>query len=85
LAELGLRTILSQGTYFLTTDVRPLGYDDGLTFCRDIAERARVVAIPHQLLCDDEGIAAQYVRWAFCKKPEVLNEAISRLSAGLNA
>lgn len=85
LSELGLGVLTSQGTYFLTTDVRPLGYDDGLAFCRDIAERARVVAIPHQLLCDDESIAAPYVRWAFCKKPEVLNEAISRLTAGLNA
>ena len=85
LAELGLRTILSQGTYFLTTDVRPLGYDDGLTFCRDIAERARVVAIPHQMLCDDETAFAPYVRWAFCKRPEVLNEAITRLTSGLHA
>ena len=85
LAELGLRTISSQGTYFLTTDVRPLGYDDGLTFCRDIAERTRVVAIPHQMLCDDETAAAPYVRWAFCKKPDVLREAISRLQGGLLA
>ncbi len=85
LREIGLGVVPSQGTYFLTTDVRPLGYDDGLTFCRDIAERARVVAIPHQLLCDDESIAAPYVRWAFCKQPEVLNEANSRLTSGLNA
>ena len=85
LSELGLGVLTSQGTYFLTTDVRPLGYEDGLSFCRDIAERARVVAIPHQLLCDDESFAAPYVRWAFCKKPDVLGEAISRLTAGLSA
>jgi N-succinyldiaminopimelate aminotransferase len=83
LSELGLRTLTSQGTYFLTTDVTPLGYDDGVAFCNDIAERCRVVAIPHQSLCDNPAIGKPYVRWAFCKKPEVLNEAIDRLSRGL--
>ena len=83
LSELGLGVLTSQGTYFLTTDVRPLGYEDGLSFCRDIAERARVVAIPHQLLCDDEVTAAPYVRWAFCKRREVLDEALQRLSSRL--
>lgn len=83
LSGLGLGVLPSQGTYFLTTDVRSLGYDDGLTFCRDIAERARVVAIPHQLLCDDVVTAAPYVRWAFCKRREVLDEALQRLSSRL--
>jgi N-succinyldiaminopimelate aminotransferase len=83
LSELGLRTLTSQGAYFLTTDVTPLGYEDGVAFCNDIAERCRVVAIPHQSLCDNPAIGKPYVRWAFCKKPEVLNEAIDRLSRGL--
>lgn len=83
LAEIGLRVLPSQGTYFLTTDVRPLGYTDGLTFCRDMAERAHVVAIPHQLLCDDPALSAPYVRWAFCKRPEVLAQAVDQLAAGL--
>ena len=84
LAEIGLRILPSQGTYFLTTDVRPLGYADGMTFCRDMAERARVVAIPHQSLCDDPTFSAPYVRWAFCKRPEVLAQAVDQLAAGLN-
>lgn len=83
LSELGLGVIPSQGTYFLTTDVRPLGYEGGLTFCRDIAKKAKVVAIPHQLLCDDAKVGAPYVRWAFCKQPEVLNAALERLRSGL--
>ena len=83
LAEIGLRTIPSQGTYFLTTDVRPLGYADGMTFCRDMAERAHVVAIPHQRLCDDPAIGAPYVRWAFCKQPKVLSTAVERIASGL--
>lgn len=83
LAELGLRTLTSQGTYFLTTDVRPLGYADGVSFCQDIAERCRVVAIPHESLCDDPNVGMPYVRWAFCKKPDVLQQALDQLAAGL--
>lgn len=79
LEGVGLRVIRPQGTYFITTDVRPLGYADGLTFCRELPKRAGVVAIPHQALCDDLSVGAPYVRWAFCKKPEVLGAAIERL------
>lgn len=83
LADLGFGVVMSQGTYFLTTDVRPLGYADGLSFCRDLPHRAGVVAIPHQALCDDPAIGAPYVRWAFCKKPAVLQEALERLAKEL--
>lgn len=84
LAELGFRVIQPQGTYFATTDIRPLGYPDGLTFCQDLPLRAGVVAIPHQALCANPEVGAPYVRWAFCKRPEVLNEALDRLAAGLS-
>jgi N-succinyldiaminopimelate aminotransferase len=83
LAGLGFGVLESEGTYFLTTDVRPLGYADGLQFCRDMPHRAGVVAIPHQALCDDPAIGAPYVRWAFCKRPSVLQEALERLERGL--
>ena len=42
------------GTYFVTTDVRPLGWDDGLAFCRALPERAGVVAIPCSVFYDDQ-------------------------------
>jgi len=83
LAHCGLGVVPSEGTYFVTTDVRPLGYDDGATFCRDTAHRAKVIAIPHQLLCDDSTVGLPYVRWAFCKKPAVLEQALDQLSTGL--
>ncbi len=83
LHDLGLAVVPTEGTYFVSTDVRPLGYPDGLAFCRDLPGRAGVVAIPHQAFCDDEAIGAPYVRWAFCKRPEVLTAALERLRAGL--
>lgn len=79
LAEAGLGVTVPQGTYFATTDVRPLGYEDGWSFCRDLPERAGVVAIPHEVFHDDPQAGRPYVRWAFCKRPEVLGEAVGRL------
>jgi N-succinyldiaminopimelate aminotransferase len=80
LAELGFDVIPSQGSYYVTTDVRSIGAPDGLTFCRELPHRVRVVAIPHQVFCDDESGGRPYVRWAFCKRPSVLREALDRLS-----
>jgi len=68
-----------QGTYFVTADVRPLGYADGVQFCRDLPHRAGVVAIPHQMFYDDVEAGRPLVRFAFCKRDQVLDEAVSRL------
>jgi N-succinyldiaminopimelate aminotransferase len=85
LTELGFDVIVPQGTYFITTDVRPVGYDDGLSFCRDLPRRAGVVAIPHESFCDDPDIGRPFVRWAFCKQLSVLESAIARMRAGLSS
>ena len=81
LRSIGLEPILPRGTYFMTTDVRPLGYQDGTQFCRDLPTRCGVVAIPHQVLYDRVEAGKPYVRWAFCKQERVLDEAIRRLGA----
>ena len=75
----GLDPVIPRGTYFLTTDVRPLGYEDGVAFCRDLPHRVGVVAIPHQVFYDDVEAGRPYVRWAFCKADAVLDEAVRRL------
>ena len=75
----GFEVHLPAGTYFATTDVRPLGYDDGMTFCRELPTRAGVVAIPHAVFWDDQVVAGPPVRWAFCKQDAVLDEALERL------
>ena len=63
------------------TDRGPLGYEDGMQFCRDLPTRCGVVAIPHQVLYDRVEAGKPYVRWAFCKQERVLDEAIRRLGA----
>jgi N-succinyldiaminopimelate aminotransferase len=67
------------GTYFITTDIRPLGETDGMAFCRALPDRAGVVAIPAVVLYDDVDEGSPLVRFAFCKRTEVLHEAVSRL------
>jgi N-succinyldiaminopimelate aminotransferase len=80
LASLGFGVHRPQGTYFVTTDIRPLGHTDGIEFCRQLPEKVGVVAIPHQVFYDNTEAGRPLVRWAFCKKPELLQEALSRLS-----
>jgi N-succinyldiaminopimelate aminotransferase len=79
LREVGFDVFVPQGTYFVTADVRPLGWVDGLEFCRELPRRAGVVAIPHQVFYDDLEAGRPLVRFAFCKRDEVLDEALTRL------
>jgi len=84
LAAAGFEVFRPAGTYFVTTDVRPFGTDDGMAFCRSLPERCGVVAIPNVVFYDDVRAGRSLVRFAFCKKPEVLDEAVARLT-GLQA
>ncbi|UDY23183.1 pyridoxal phosphate-dependent aminotransferase [Nocardioides sp. Kera G14] len=79
LNRVGLSTRSPEGTYFAISDVSGLGWRDGLELCRALPERAGVVAIPLQVFYDSTA-GDQLIRWAFCKRPEVLGEALERLA-----
>jgi N-succinyldiaminopimelate aminotransferase len=79
LEEAGFRVFRPSGTYFITTDIRPLGESDGFAFCRALPERAGVVAIPNAVFYDHREEGAPFVRFAFCKRTQVLQEAAKRL------
>ncbi len=81
LERLGFGVHVPEGTYFATTDVRPLGFEDGLELCRAMPEKVGVAAIPFQVFCDDVEAGRPLVRWAFCKRPEVIDEGLERLAA----
>jgi N-succinyldiaminopimelate aminotransferase len=81
LADAGFRVFRPAGTYFVTTDIRPLGESDGFAFCRALPERVGVVAIPNAVFYDHKEAGAPYVRFAFCKRDEVLTDAVARLKA----
>ncbi len=79
LTAAGFEVFRPAGTYFITTDISPLGEKDGFAFCRSLPERAGVVAIPNAVFYDDRAAGAPYVRFAFCKREDVLHEAADRL------
>jgi N-succinyldiaminopimelate aminotransferase len=81
LADAGFTVYPPSGTYFVTTDIRGLGEVDGLAFCRSLPERCGVVAVPNVVFYDDKEAGRSLVRFTFCKRPEVLDEAIRRLGA----
>ncbi|MCF1596659.1 pyridoxal phosphate-dependent aminotransferase [Streptomyces muensis] len=81
LTEAGFEVFRPAGTYFITTDIRPLGESDGFAFCRALPERAGVVAIPNAVFYDHREAGAPFVRFAFCKRTEVLDEAVKRLKS----
>ncbi|WP_269769179.1 pyridoxal phosphate-dependent aminotransferase [Nocardiopsis gilva] len=70
----------TQGTYFVMADIRPLGYDDGIALARALPRTAGVAAVPAQVLYDDQDAGRHLVRFAFCKRDEVLDEAVDRLT-----
>jgi N-succinyldiaminopimelate aminotransferase len=75
LAALGFDVIAPQATYFATVDVG----SDAVAFCRDLPRRAGVVAIPSSVFYDSSA-GDRFVRFAFCKRPAVLEEALRRLT-----
>jgi aspartate/methionine/tyrosine aminotransferase len=82
LRDIGFGVLPCSGSYFVIADFRPLGFaGDAMAFCRMITEQARVAAIPVPAFYDGADPPAHLVRFAFCKREEVLREAITRLKA----
>jgi N-succinyldiaminopimelate aminotransferase len=79
LSEAGFEVYRPQGTYFITTDVAALGERDGLAFCRVLPRRCGVVAVPNVVFYDNRQAGQTQVRFAFCKRDEVLADAALRL------
>lgn len=79
----GFGVFPSDGTYFVVADAAPLGFPDAVELCRALPELAGVVAVPLGAFARDEYAArtASLVRFAFCKRVEVLEEAARRLAA----
>ncbi len=79
LSDAGLTVSRPAGTYFVVADAAPLGALDGLQFCRELPRLCGVVGVPVSVFHDDVDAARTLVRFAFCKRDEVLVEAARRL------
>lgn len=82
LREIGFDVLPAQGTYFITCDAAPLGYESDAEFCRDIIENAGVAAVPISAFYHpgSEEKPETLVRFCFCKQESVLNAAAEKLA-----
>jgi N-succinyldiaminopimelate aminotransferase len=78
----GFAVSSSDGTYFVVADAAPLGYRDAVEFCLALPALAGVVAVPLSAFCKDDYAAstASLVRFAFCKRIDVLERAAAQLT-----
>ena len=82
LAAAGFDVYPTSGTYFVTVDIRPVQADgDGMAFCRSLPRRCGVVAIPNEVFYMNKHEGRHLVRFAFCKRLDVIDEAVHRLSS----
>ncbi|WP_404384478.1 aminotransferase [Caenispirillum salinarum] len=81
LRGIGFEVLDCAGTYFLTTDVRPLGWQGtDAEFCLHLTTEAGVAAVPVSAFFAGEA-DRHFVRFCFAKNDAALDEALSRLSA----
>ena len=80
LVAAGFAVHVPAATYFVMADTGPLGYLDGAQLCRELPERCGVVAVPAAAFYSDPSAPTPLIRFAFCKRPDVLDEAASRLA-----
>jgi aspartate/methionine/tyrosine aminotransferase len=79
LAAAGFAVLASQGTYFLSVDIRSVGFNgDDEAFCRHITQEAGVAAVPVSAFYQD-GHIDHFARFCFCKQDALLDEAAARL------
>ncbi len=78
----GLDVFTPRGTYFVNVDTSPLGISDAVDLARRLPALVGVAAIPVPVFCHPEGAerTRSLLRFAFCKKTAVLEEAAARLA-----
>ena len=81
LVDAGFEVYRPAATYFAMADIQPLGHHDGMVLCDELPERCGVVAVPASVFSDDREAGRSLVRFAFCKRPEAIDDAVRRLRA----
>jgi aspartate/methionine/tyrosine aminotransferase len=79
LTEAGFRCFRPRGAYYVMTDISAFGFDDDVSFARHLVQKVGVACVPGSSFYRDPRDGARQVRFAFCKKPETLDEAAKKL------
>ena len=82
LLKAGFTVSRPRGGYFVIADAAPLGFEDADEACRRLPELAGVVGIPVTAFVRPENRSeyGSLIRFAFCKKTEVLERASAQLA-----
>ncbi|MFD5176370.1 pyridoxal phosphate-dependent aminotransferase [Nocardia sp. NPDC058379] len=83
LRDTGFGVAASSGGYFVCADIRPLGAEDGMAFCRELPARLGVAAVPVSVFADHADDWKHLVRFTFSKRDETIDEGVRRLRAGM--
>jgi aspartate/methionine/tyrosine aminotransferase len=82
LRTLGFDVFLPRGTYFLCAGFGAFGFDgDDVAFARYLTKEIGVAVIPPSAFFESRGTRVPYVRFVFCKRQSVLEEAVRRLGS----
>src|ERR1700716_3095377 len=79
LTAAGFRCFRPRGAYYVMTDISAFGFDDDVSFTKYLVQEIGVAAVPGSSFYRDPRDGARQVRFAFCKRPETLDEAACRL------
>ena len=80
LTAAGFKCFRPRGAYYVMTDISAFGFDDDVAFTKYLVQEIRVAAVPGSSFYRDPRDGAKQVRFAFCKRPETLDEAAHRLA-----
>jgi aspartate/methionine/tyrosine aminotransferase len=84
LAKVGFDVLPCEGTYFLTADISKLTNESDRVFSERLTKEGGVASVPLSVFFGADG-PQHLVRFAFCKKREVLEEAGRRLEKHFGA
>ena len=80
LTAAGFQCFRPRGAYYVMTDISAFGFKDDVSFAKYLVQEIRVACVPGSSFYRDPRDGAKQVRFAFCKKPETLDEAARRLA-----
>ncbi len=80
LTAAGFKCFRPRGAYYVMTDISAFGFKDDVSFAKYLVQEIGVACVPGSSFYRDPRDGARQVRFAFCKKPETLDEAARRLA-----
>ena len=79
LEKAGFHCYRPRGAYYVMTDISGFGFSNDVEFASHLVKEIGVACVPGSSFYKHPKDGSQQVRFAFCKRPETLDEAARRL------